>query len=109
MQREFLEISPGGSEVVFKETLNLYGTMFRIEITSGMSRESCEAHAFIFNKSELKWTEIASIHYGSMETKHCLSCERSAWVAEDNFKLDRDYLAKQVTRLLGGRDEKTVH
>ena len=101
MQREYLEISSGKSEVIYKETLNLFGVIFRIDIKSGMAIEESDARAFVFKKSELQWIEVASIHYGSMKTKHGLSCIHSEWIKESNFIFDRDNLVNQVTRLLG--------
>ena len=63
----------GSQSVEFKGIYNYKGHKLKIEIDIDSYNSQSSAKCFIFNKQELKWNYLDSIHYSQMESidVHC--------------------------------------
>lgn len=93
------EIAKGGQSVTLKELLKINGVHLLLEIKSDSYKDQSYARIQAYGKSELKWHNLYSTHYGMMETKEGLAYSPKKVTASE-FSKDRIKLIKIATTLL---------
>lgn len=94
-------VSPSQQSVTYAETLEVDGIKLRISIKSDSHDFQSHARIEAFSAVELKWNNIAFVHYSQMRTRPGLIHEpRGKGVHQDHFLADRDELIRQAALTL---------
>jgi len=92
-------ITKGRQGVIYREMLSVDGKKLRIDIESDSHAFQSHARIEIYNPTELKWNNLASIHYAAMKTPAQLYYS-SAGMQEHNFTTDRNELLRQAFAII---------
>jgi hypothetical protein len=94
-------ITLGRQSVFYKELMSIGDHKLEIDIESNSYDFQSHARIKVFSATELKWNNLAEIHFGSMKTPFCMYVwTKEKYNQDSNFTFDRDELIRQAFLIL---------